>query len=241
MPVYPFESTIKDGNRTVQIGDQLLLPQKNNAANPSLAFGDGDTGFYESSPNVLSFSCGGVEFIYFDASGNIKTSTSGRWGLLNEAPTATNPDIVPNRSDVDTGIGAAALDQLSLIAGGVEGHRITEVTGDITHELTGVVNNNSAKMCVIAAGSYTGDSSVNNAIAHGLGVIPKAIDIRSTAASSYIYKMIEPGKIYYNGAGTDSSYAVTNFDITNFYVGNAGGYSESANLDTTVYFWVAYG
>lgn len=132
MPVYPFESTIKDGNRTVQIGDQLLLPQKNNAANPSLAFGDGDTGFYESSPNVLSFSCGGVEFIYFDASGNIKTSTSGRWGLLNEAPTATNPNIVPNRSDVDTGIGAAALDQLSLIAGGVEALRISESAGVIS-------------------------------------------------------------------------------------------------------------
>lgn len=131
MPVYPFESTIKDGNRTVQIGDQLRLPQKNDATNPSLAFGDGDSGVYEESDDKLCFSTAGTKRIYIDNVGNVKNQNDSRWVFLNETATDTNPNIVLAGDDLDTGIGKAAADQLSLIAGGVEALRLTETTGDI--------------------------------------------------------------------------------------------------------------
>jgi len=66
--------------------------------------------------------------------------------IVDEAASATNPTLMPDKSDLDTGLGHAAADALSLVAGGVEGMRLTEagaavavtvigdteVTGDLT-------------------------------------------------------------------------------------------------------------
>jgi hypothetical protein len=51
--------------------------------------------------------------------GNVATITTGRWRLLNEAPSATNPNILPVSSAVTTGIGGIA-NELSLITSGAE-------------------------------------------------------------------------------------------------------------------------
>ena len=51
-------------------------------------------------------------------------AASGTMALLAEDPTATNPVFCPRNNDTDTGIGSAALDQISLIAGGVERARL---------------------------------------------------------------------------------------------------------------------
>ena len=45
-------STGSFGN--VQVSSRLILPSVNNNAAPTLAFGDGNTGFYETSDNTLS-------------------------------------------------------------------------------------------------------------------------------------------------------------------------------------------
>jgi hypothetical protein len=45
--------------------------------------------------------------------------------LLNEAATQTNPTVLPNRAEPDTGIGWAGADQLSGIVGGTETWRAT--------------------------------------------------------------------------------------------------------------------
>ena len=50
--------------------------------------------------------------------------------LQNEAASSTNPTVIPNKTDPDTGIGSAGADQLSLIAGGVEAVRAT--SGNVT-------------------------------------------------------------------------------------------------------------
>ena len=66
--------------------------------------------------------------------------------IVDEAASGTNPTLIPDKSDLDTGLGHAAADALSLVAGGVEGMRLTEagaavavtvigdteVTGDLT-------------------------------------------------------------------------------------------------------------
>lgn len=46
--------------------------------------------------------------------------------ILNEAAAATNPTLVPNRSDIDTGIGWVTDDNLALVSGGTEAIRFTE-------------------------------------------------------------------------------------------------------------------
>ena len=108
----------------IQIGRRLILPQVDEAATPTLAFGDGDTGFYEESDDNISVAIGGGRkwtYGIAEFKGNVSSSAI----LLNETATDTNP-VHAIKSDTDTGIGSADADQLSLIAGGVEGIRITE-------------------------------------------------------------------------------------------------------------------
>ena len=105
----------KNGDLTTN--DRVILPQKNNYSIPTLAFGDGDTGFYEA------------------ADGTIRTAIEGtyRWQMTNayfggtdanlptfywQSPSLTNPNILPYKGDLDTGIGWIAANKLSLIAGG---------------------------------------------------------------------------------------------------------------------------
>ena len=104
------------------------LPQQNDATTPTLAFGDGDTGFYESADDSLAIAIGGTQRWVLFTSYFASISSTGP--ALEVGPSsATWPVILPDRSDLDTGIGQAAADQLSLIAGGVEAMRFTEATG----------------------------------------------------------------------------------------------------------------
>lgn len=57
-------------------------------------------------------------------SGAFNNATSTRWGLVNSTPSATVPNILPNRGATTTGIGAQASGNISLIAAGVEQMRI---------------------------------------------------------------------------------------------------------------------
>jgi hypothetical protein len=81
-----------------------------------IAFGDGDTGFYELSDDVLNFS-----------GSYLQGSASASFRLMNEVTSYTNP-IYASKYSVTTGMGFGAADQLSLIAGGIEGLRIDEAT-----------------------------------------------------------------------------------------------------------------
>jgi hypothetical protein len=51
--------------------------------------------------------------------------------IVNEAATATNPTLIPNKAEVDTGFGWGASDSLTAITGGTERMRI-DANGDIT-------------------------------------------------------------------------------------------------------------
>lgn len=117
-----------NGGVTLGAADHLVLPLHDDAATPTLGFGDGDSGFYERVEDYLAIATGG--FHRWDITGNIYAASSGRAGLIGGSDaSATNPTFLPSHSDADTGIGHAAADQLSLIAGGIEGLRITEANG----------------------------------------------------------------------------------------------------------------
>jgi hypothetical protein len=97
----------------------LLLPIQNDATTPTLAFGDGDSGIYESVDDNLRFVTGGAS-PWTMTSTTMGGAVTDRPIFRDVAPTAIVPNIVPDRGDNNTGIGKNADDQLSLIAGGDE-------------------------------------------------------------------------------------------------------------------------
>lgn len=109
----------------LESGEHLLLPTVDEPATPTLAFGDGDTGFYQPADNVVRFASGGSHILAFSVSGMQMENSSGAI-VVNETPAAANPVFVPNKTDLDTGIGSSGFDNLSLIAGGIEIMRMTE-------------------------------------------------------------------------------------------------------------------
>ncbi len=99
---------------------------------------------------------------------------------------------------------------------------------------------------VTSAGTYTGNSSANRAIPHGLAVTPKFVFIADTTASdsaggSTYHLITGIARIYHTAGGANSSLGVTVMDGTNFYVGNATAYASSANNNAVTYSWVAFG
>jgi hypothetical protein len=123
-----------DSTKVLQIGAstataQLKLPISNDAVTPTLAFGDGDTGFYESADDTLAIAIAGANKWNITAS-SVAASDANGPALLNEAASATNPTLAPDRSDADTGIGTGTADTLSLVAGGVEMVRCVESATD---------------------------------------------------------------------------------------------------------------
>ena len=99
-----------DGSGTV-----LLLPQEDTAVAPTIAFGDGNTGFYEHGADVLNISIGGNLRYSFSANA-LTTSSSQGPHMARENKSATNP-VWTFADDTDTGIGSAGADIVSLIAG----------------------------------------------------------------------------------------------------------------------------
>jgi len=95
---------------------------------------------------------------------------------------------------------------------------------------------------VEAEGSYAGGDTVNRAIAHGLGIVPRAVRLWSNDVTIDLF--INPGRgiIMCHQSGTEQGeYAVTAPDDTNFYVGNATSYVLSGNGSGTTYRWLAWG
>lgn len=91
-----------------------------------------------------------------------------------------------------------------------------------------------------SSGSYTGNDTVNRAIPHGLGRTPTMVRMRKTAGGAW-FDTIRSGYIgWFNHLGS-GSVTVTAADATNFYIGNASSYYNSANDSGIVHYWVAIG
>ena len=134
--------TVTSGNSTITAGNlvmtgtatnHLILPLNDDATTPTLAFGDGDSGFYESSDDNLIFAVSGIGYINYQTSKISNQIGTNRWSLANSIdPSATSPAFTFN-IDSNTGIGRAAADQLSLIAGGVEGIRVNTAASGVNY------------------------------------------------------------------------------------------------------------
>jgi len=110
------------------------------AAAPAVQFGTGADGIYGSANNI-SFTTNGVQRAFMNSTWTLTNSNSAGGAIRNETASATNPTLIPWKVDHDTGIGNnGGLDQLSLIAGGLEGIRITESAAAITVDINGQLN-----------------------------------------------------------------------------------------------------
>jgi|GEM_PF-1347114 hypothetical protein len=85
-----------------------------------LSFGDGDSGIYEISDDNFRIQTGGTirMFIGNTNTGVLTSAASAGFGIVNENTAATNPVFLPEKSDIDTGLGGDGSNTLSLITGG---------------------------------------------------------------------------------------------------------------------------
>jgi hypothetical protein len=115
----------------VTVTTQLILPQANDPGTPTLAFGDGDSGLYEQSDDVIRFATGGGgSLIVGGGRAYMYGSGAFRGGLQDEAASNTNPTLTPRAGDQDTGFGRASSDVLSLPVGGVNMFNASEQAQD---------------------------------------------------------------------------------------------------------------
>ncbi len=125
------------GGVTPVSGTKLLLPQENDAATPTLAFGDGNTGFFESADNKIGISLAGVERFLIEAS-FIGGAGVNSGAVSTAFASTTIPSFIARKTDGNTGIGWAAEDQLSLIAGASEILRLSDAGNTKAGVFTGV-------------------------------------------------------------------------------------------------------
>lgn len=144
-------ATFKEAASAVQL---IVDPgMTSTTALPGLAFGDGDSGFYELADDVVYSVIAGVNRVRFDT-GGVRAAASGGPGMRNTVSSATNPGFTPDEGDSDTGIGTNAADQLSLIAGGVECMRYVESAGLVTISHVGSLQGNMITPMVDKTASY---------------------------------------------------------------------------------------
>lgn len=163
------------------VNNKVVVGQvSGSTTHPSLAFGDGDTGFFESSANTIRVTTAGVDRMQFSSSGLESKAGDPGFILMGEITSATNP-VYAFTIDVDTGVGRAAADALSLIAGAVEGLRITEAGGNITYTTVDITEDLS--VAVAAAGSPAANPMADDV----LGMYSVLLADDSTEESRYFH------------------------------------------------------
>lgn len=105
-------------------GLHLVLPQVDDAATPTLGFGDGDTGLYEDIDDRLKFAAGGALRMSISSTVDINSvdllsDANGSFALQRTGQSSTTPSH-SFKNDLDTGVGTPGANQLSLIAGAAE-------------------------------------------------------------------------------------------------------------------------
>ena len=236
------------------------LTSTGSAASPSL----GVTGSGANNYGFYTLPSAGQLGISVDGAGQVLVSNtvmmskrSGQWGLLHEDPSDTNPNVVPNANDPDTGIGAQAADNLSLIAGGTEAMRLTATAVSSSLEisassfvgdgsgLTGIISSGDALAVTsvsassfISASAFYGDGSALSGV---------AADISSTVLGS---RKNSNTKLYVSQKLSGSTAQASSASVGNYAITLSGANTGSADRHfedtqpydfTTVYNYVQIG
>lgn len=128
-------------------------------------------------------------------------------------------------------------DGMKDVAGGIAG-----LDGSVELPLalikTALTGKKTDLNALMESNSYTGDGNQNRAIPHGLGVVPKFVYVSSDSTARVMWQ-IKSGSLHWQRPGAEASgvTAITAWDSTNFYVGDASFY---ANGNGVGYNWVAF-
>jgi hypothetical protein len=178
---------------SIEVGDGT-------AADPSVGIGgDWDTGLYAISNNAIGVTNQGVVRWQITKT-RLASVVNFGGGLSYSGSTSTTP-FVFGYTDEDTGVGRAAEDALSLIAGAVEGQRIT-TTGTIFNGsiITPFINVSSATVAVAATyhriDCLTNDNDVTLNLPTAVGIEGKCYPVRITNASG--------NRCFLEGAGSET-------------------------------------
>jgi len=135
---------------------------------------DWDTYIYKATDDNLRIGINSID-AYLISSSYISGAYTNAGALMNENATSGNPTLVPDRSDLTTGIGRNASAQLSMIISGSEKERITSTGSQIfgTLYITGKVGiqtavatpsvslrNSAASNYLVYLSSYTSDTGI---------------------------------------------------------------------------------
>jgi len=99
----------------------------------TLSFGVGNAHIRESNNSTLTYNVAAADK-WIMTGNTFKSITAAAAGIYNGATSNTQPSFRPRHEDTNTGVGSNAVDQVSIIGGGVEGARIesNRVTVDST-------------------------------------------------------------------------------------------------------------
>lgn len=108
---------------------------------------------FSTSPTLVSPELGAATF----ATSLTGTNAAGPQ-ILNEAATSINPTLIPDKTDVDSGIGWAAADTPTVVAGGVEAQRWAETSREIETTASVCQDNSGLELKTVAVhGLLVGD------------------------------------------------------------------------------------
>ena len=114
------------------LNNQFAIALSGGSSVPDLtSLGDLDTGFRWPANNQTVWIGGGSRAWNFSTAKFFSQFSNGP-ALMNEVSSRTNPTVVPDHADENTGIGSGGGDELSIIAGGVEAIRVEEIASFIT-------------------------------------------------------------------------------------------------------------
>lgn len=106
----------------LEVGENLVLPLEDAPTDPPLKFGDGDSGFYEAADDDIRLALAAALVWAWTATLFSAADAAGP-GIANEAASSSNPTVLPNKADLDSGLGWAAADNPCIVAGGQEAVR----------------------------------------------------------------------------------------------------------------------
>ena len=157
------------------------------AGSPGVAIGQVDDGFFSTGDSFMQIALNGIGYYYINTL--YLGSTAAFGAILNRATATATAPGASFFNDFDTGVGRAAADQLSLIAGGVEALRLTENGGVLqTHQTTAGITAH--------VGSSQGDGPLTSSI-NEISVCANANDAVTLPAAvvnqSYIVTIINNG------------------------------------------------
>lgn len=225
------DSTIEIRPGLVEVsgsGTVFRLPTENTPVAPTFAFGSAGLGFYAISTSTIGVAtAGGAKYSFTDA--YFSSATGGGGAIKRSGASATVP-VLTIAGDIDTGGGSAAANQFSLIAGGVEGIRITATENIIKNPLIITVTATITASTTQSQGQQPLTTNVNEistvANANDVVTMPPA----SANGSATI-------KIFNNGASTLQIFPASGDDLgagVNTSVTLAAGTNASyTNYDST--------